>query len=209
MKQRIERQINYRSQLLSHISHDLRTPLTRIKLQVAMLKDKDAAKQMQGDVLEIEQMAISYLNFAKEEGNEKPIQCDIIKLVGESASSFKSPKIEINLQISSHEMKLRRDAFYRAFTNIIENALKHCSKKVLVKAYKRNNNIYISVDDDGPGIPKEEYKKVFQPFYKTAGSKGFGLGLAIVKTIIYSHGGRIKLYRSDLGGLKMKIKLPV
>lgn len=209
MKQRIERQINYRSQLLSHISHDLRTPLTRIKLQLAMLKDKKSAAKMQDDVLEIEQMAISYLNFAKEEGNERPMKIDVIKLIKDAAESFKSPKININLQIDSHEMKVRRDAFYRAFSNIIENALKHCRKQVLVKAYKRNSNIYLSVDDDGPGIPKDDYKKVFQPFYKTEGSKGFGLGLAIVKTIIYAHGGRIKLYRSELGGLKMKIKLPL
>lgn len=209
MKQRIERQINYRSQLLSHISHDLRTPLTRIKLQLAMLKDKSAAKDMQNDVAEIEQMAISYLNFAKEEGNEKPMQIDVISLISEVVENLKSPKIELNLQSNSHIMKIRRDAFSRAFTNIIENALKHCKETVLVKAYKRNNNIYISVDDDGSGIPKEEYNKVFQPFYKSSGSKGFGLGLAIVKTIIYSHGGRIKLYRSSLGGLKMKIKLPL
>lgn len=210
MKSRIARQINYRTELLTHISHDLRTPLTRLKLHTSMLKDKSSADEMSQDIKEMEKMIDSYLNFAKEEGNESPSKTDLVKLLSSLVNSYKDKRITFGSKVDSYILSFRSHAFKRAFQNIIENALKHCKSKVIISINESEENIIVTVDDDGKGIPKEHYKKVFKPFYKiNEKSSGFGLGLAIVKSVIYSHGGRISLSKSKLGGLKMKITLPI
>ena len=210
MKNRIARQIQYRTDLLAHISHDLRTPLTRLKLQTALLNDKTQVAEMNKDIKEMEKMIDCYLNFAKEEGNEDISKTDIVKLISKVVQSYKDERVTLILKCKSHIFSFRNNAFKRAFQNILENALKYCKSKVVVKIRKGAEHIYISVDDDGKGIPEDQYHKVFKPFYKiNEKSSGFGLGLAIVKSVIYSHGGRIYLSKSELGGLKMKIKLPL
>ena len=210
MKQRIERQINYRVEMLAHISHDLRTPLTRLKLHISLLHNYEATKEMQKDVQEMENLIVGYLNFAKEEGNEIASEFDICKELKELVIDYNNPKIRTRFQVNSLVVNMKKAAIKRSVKNLLNNALKHCNKHVKITVNKQGKNLYITVDDDGPGIPKDKHKLVFKPFYKiNMGSEGFGLGLAIVKNIIYIHGGKLRLENSPLGGLRVVARLPL
>ncbi|KIE04152.1 Signal transduction histidine kinase [Candidatus Jidaibacter acanthamoeba] len=210
MKQRIERQIKYRTELLAHISHDLRTPLTRLKLQTAMLDDKGVAEEISQDLNEMEQMVISYLDFAKGEGNEEVVETEIIALLNKTLAKFNDARLVINTSVNMQHMPLRPNAFQRAINNIIENAIKYAKSKIEVIVYKLDDNLYITVDDDGKGIEEQDRKMVFKPFQKTSNSKeGYGLGLAIVKSVVQAHGGKIKLAQSPYNGLRIILIFPI
>ena len=211
MAKRINRHLNQRSEMLSGISHDLRTPLTRLKLQLAMLNQEEVSQKMSKDIDEMEKMLNDYLQFAKSQIKEKTSKIDLINL-------FKSIKDQLNngnLLINDNdvvELRGRPSALKRSFENIIQNGLTY-GNKVVVNIQKGNNRAIITIEDDGPGVPEDQYKNVFKPFFRLDKSRslnrsGVGLGLAIVEDIINSHGGNIQLGKGKLAGLQVKISLP-
>ena len=212
MRKRILRHLNQRSEMLSGISHDLRTPLTRIKLQLAMIKDKDLSKRLSEDVDEMEKMLNEYLQFASTDAKDKTETFDLSELVENINNKYENPNI-INDFDSQIYFNGRKNLIQRCINNLIDNSLKY-GKKIVVKIKKQNSNIIISIDDDGPGIPKSEYQNIIKPFYKIDKSRSdskssVGLGLAISSDIAKSHGGDINFDKSKLGGLQVKISLPV
>ena len=210
MKQRIERQIYFRTQLLGHISHDLRTPLTRMRLNTEFIDDKAICTELNEEISNMEAVIDEYLNFAKAEGNEHTSKFDLTNTVFSIIAKYKNDIIELNAPKKDITVTLRKHAIARVLTNLLDNALKFAKSKVRVELFERYGHWYLIIEDDGIGIPESYFKKVFKPFFKiNKNSKGFGLGLAIVKSIIYSHGGRIKLSKSKLGGLQTIIKVPL
>jgi len=212
MAKRINRHLNQRSEMLSGISHDLRTPLTRLKLQLAMISQKDLSKNMSKDIDEMESMLNDYLQFAKTQTQEKTIEINLAKILNEISDSFKSTNLNILLENDKIILKGRPTSLRRSFENIIQNGLIY-GKKVEVKVQKSSNRLLIFFDDDGPGIPEDQYKNVFKPFFRLDKSRslnksGVGLGLAIVEDIINSHGGNIQLGKSKFKGLQVKVSLP-
>ncbi len=211
MAKRINRHLNQRSEMLSGISHDLRTPLTRLKLQLAMIDQKNLSKNMSKDIDEMEKMLNDYLQFAKTQAQEGTEKIILTKLFDEVESRLNND----NLQISFEEdisIEGRPLALKRSFENIIQNGLTY-GKKVVVNIKKTSNRVLINFEDDGPGIPEDQYKNVFKPFYRLDKSRslnqsGVGLGLAIVEDVINSHGGSIQLGKSKNNGLQVKIFLP-
>jgi len=212
MRKRIMRHLNQRSEMLSGISHDLRTPLTRMKLQLAFIKDEKISKKLSLDIDEMEQMLNEYLQFTSSSYLEKNINFDISKLIEHIIQKYKNNNIYPNI-ISGVYINGRKNLIERSINNLIDNSIKYANK-IHIKVSKTDNNLLITIDDDGPGIPKKEYENVFKPFYKIDKSRGeskssVGLGLSITSDIIKSHGGNILLDQSSLGGLKVKIFLPL
>ncbi len=212
MAKRINRHLNQRSEMLSGISHDLRTPLTRLKLQLAMISQKDLSKNMSKDIDEMENMLNDYLQFAKTQTQEKTTEINLAKIMNEISDSLKSNNLNILLENDEMILKGRPTSLRRSFENIIQNGLIY-GKKVEVKVQKSSNRLLIFFDDDGPGIPEDQYKNVFKPFFRLDKSRslnksGVGLGLAIVEDVINSHGGNIQLGKSKLKGLQVKVSLP-
>ena len=209
MKARIERQIRHRTQLLAHISHDLKTPLTRIRLNTEFLKSNKSSDNIKIEIKLMENIVNEYLNFAKEDGNEDLIKINIVEQLKNLIISYNSPKILFKCNIEFCYVTLKSHALNRAMNNLIDNALKYCINTIKIKLRVTSKYWFIFIDDDGLGIPSNHYKKVFQPFFKiNKNSSGFGLGLAAVKSIIYNHGGKIKLSKSSLGGLRVMLKIP-
>ena len=211
MAKRINRHLNQRSEMLSGISHDLRTPLTRLKLQLAMIDQKDLSKKMSKDIDEMESMLNDYLQFAKTQSKELTTKIQLSKLFEEISSSFNNKNFKIS-EIDGIILKGRHMALKRSFENIIQNGLTY-GNKVNVKIQKSSNRALIIFEDDGPGIPEDQYKNVFKPFFRLDKSRslnksGVGLGLAIVEDVINSHGGNIQLGKSEFNGLLVKISLP-
>ncbi len=212
MRKRILRHLNQRSEMLSGISHDLRTPLTRIKLQLAFIKDKDIVKKLSNDVDEMEKMLNEYLQFSKSNFTEKSEKFNISELINSIVKKYENPSIVVD-QENEIFFNGRKNLIKRCLNNLIDNA-SNFAKNIKVKQQKIKRNIIIFIEDDGPGIPLSEYENVFKPFYKInkgrADSKSsVGLGLSIASDIIKSHGGNIMLEDSKMGGLRVKIFLPV
>ena len=211
MAKRINRHLNQRSEMLSGISHDLRTPLTRLKLQLAMISEKDLSKSMSKDIDEMENMLNDYLQFAKTQAQESTIEVDLTKLLNEIRDSLKNENFSISVE-NKIFIKGRPLALKRSFENIIQNGLIY-GKKIYVKAQKSTNRVLIFFEDDGPGVPEDQYKNIFKPFFRLDQSRslnqsGVGLGLAIAEDVINSHGGNIQLSKSKFNGLQVKISLP-
>ncbi len=211
MRKRIIRHLNQRSEMLSGISHDLRTPLTRIKLQLAFIKDKQLSNKLSEDVIEMEKMLNEYLQFSKNRSSEKGQKFDLSKLLKDTIKKYNKKNIiaDITQNILFHGKKI---LINRCISNILDNSLKY-AKNIKVNLKKSSNNIILLIDDDGPGIPKNEYENVFKPFYKIDKSRGetkssVGLGMSIASDIVQSHGGNIKLEKSILKGLQVRITLP-
>jgi len=212
MRKRILRHLNQRTEMLSGISHDLRTPLTRMKLQIAFIKDKDLAAKLAEDINEMEKMLNEYLQFTSSSYVEKDEMFNLSELIEEIVTKYDNENIQKDL-LPRIYINGRKNLINRCLNNIIDNALKY-GNKVQIKLNKENTNIFIIIDDDGFGIPKEEYENVFKPFYKIdkgrADSKAsVGLGLSIASDIVRSHGGNIVLDKSKMNGLSVKIFLPV
>ena len=212
MAKRINRHLNQRAEMLSGISHDLRTPLTRLKLQLAMLKQKDISEKMSKDIDEMERMLNDYLQFAKTQAQESTTKVNLNSLLISIKKNFNNNKIFIKDDGKSIELTGRPTALKRSFENIIQNGLTY-GNKVFINIYRGNNRALILIEDDGPGIPEEQYKNVFKPFFRLDKSRslnqsGVGLGLAIVEDIINSHGGNVQLGNSKYKGLQVKISLP-
>ncbi len=212
MAKRINRHLNQRAEMLSGISHDLRTPLTRLKLQLAMLKQKDISESMSKDIDEMEKMLNDYLQFAKTQVQEPSTIINLNDLLLSIRNKFNNNNFTFNESSDLIELKGRLTALQRSFENIIQNGLTY-GKKVNVEIQKGNRLATILFEDDGPGIPEDQYKNVFKPFFRLDKSRslnqsGVGLGLAIVEDVINSHGGNIQLGKSKKNGLLVKISLP-
>ena len=210
MRKRIQRHLNQRNEMLSGISHDLRTPLTRMKLQIAFIKD--LAKKLTEDINEMEKMLNEYLQFTSSSYIEKDEMFNLSGLIEKIIKKYNNKNILQNL-IPRIYIDGRKNLINRCLNNIIDNALKYANK-VEINLYKKNTNLLITIEDDGPGISINEYENVFKPFYKIdkgrADSKSsVGLGLSISSDIIRSHGGSIELEKSKMGGLCVTIFLPV
>ena len=211
MRKRILRHLNQRSEMLSGISHDLRTPLTRMKLQLSFVKDKEISSKLNEDISEMEKMLNEYLQFTSSSQSEKNEIFDLSKLLNETIERYENTYITRDLA-QNILINGRKNLLKRSFNNIIDNGLKY-GKKLNVQLNKNGKNIFILIEDNGPGIPKEEYENVFKPFYKIDKGRGetkssVGLGLSIASDIIRSHGGYIKLNKSSMNGLGVKIFLP-
>jgi len=212
MAKRINRHLNQRAEMLSGISHDLRTPLTRLKLQLAMLQQKEISEKMSLDIDEMEKMLNDYLQFAKTQTQEDTVLINLNNLLSSIKNSFNNNNLILDNSAVTVELKGRPTALKRSFENLIQNGLSY-GKKVYLNIHKGNNRVTIIIEDDGPGIPEDQYKNVFKPFYRLDKSRslnqsGVGLGLAIVEDIINSHGGNVLLGKSKYNGLQVKVSLP-
>jgi len=212
MRKRITRHLNQRSEMLSGISHDLRTPLTRLKLQLSFIKDKELSKKMSLDIDEMEKMLNEYLQFTSSTYLEKDETFNISELIENIINKYDNNNISKEL-IPRIYMNGRKNLIQRSLNNIIDNSIKY-AKKINLALSKKNNNIIIIIDDDGLGIPENEHQNVFKPFYKLDKSRGdskssVGLGLSITSDIIKSHGGNILLEESPQKGLRVKVFLPL
>jgi two-component system osmolarity sensor histidine kinase EnvZ len=212
MRKRIIRHLNQRSEMLSGISHDLRTPLTRLKLQLSFIKDDELSKKMSLDIDEMEKMLNEYLQFTSSSYLEKDETFDISELIENIINKYNNSNISKELTPRVY-MNGRKNLIQRSLNNIIDNSIKYANK-INLGLSKENNNIIITIDDDGLGIPENEYQNVFKPFYKLNKSRGdskssVGLGLSITSDIIKSHGGNIVLEKSPLNGLRVRVFLPL
>ena len=212
MRKRIVRHLNQRSEMLSGISHDLRTPLTRMKLQIAFIKDKELSNKLAEDINEMEKMLNEYLQFTSSSYLEKDEQFNLSELIDNSIKKYNNKNITRDIAEGIY-LNGRKNLIQRCINNLIDNAIKY-GDKVNIELNKNNNNLFIKIEDNGPGIPENEYSNVFKPFYKIdkgrADSKSsVGLGLSIASDIVRSHGGNIKLEKSLMNGLGVKIFLPV
>ncbi len=212
MRKRILRHLNQRSEMLSGISHDLRTPLTRIKLQLAFINDKEITNKLSRDVDEMEKMLNEYLQFSRSNFTEKSEKFNLSELIMSTAKKYENKNILVN-QESEIFFSGRKNLIQRCLNNLLDNAV-NFSKNIKVTQQKVKRSVLIFVEDDGPGISSSEYENVFKPFYKVDKSRNqtkssVGLGLSITSDIIRSHGGNIELGKSEMGGLKIKIVLPV
>ena len=211
MRKRITIHLNQRSEMLSGISHDLRTPLTRLKLQLALLKQQDIAKKMSDDIDEMERMLNEYLDFASEQKHEKTETIDINQIIKNIVKKYDDKKINLKLE-EDKKINIRVNSIKRCLINLIDNGLAY-GKKVDILTKKTMQSIIIIIDDDGPGIPENEHQNVMKPFYRIDKSRnqnksGVGLGLSIANDIIRSHGGSISLEKSPLNGLRARVSLP-
>ena len=211
MRKRILRHLNQRSEMLSGISHDLRTPLTRMKLQLALIKDKNLIDRFSSDIDEMEKMLNEYLQFSSESNQEQNEQFEFNELIQNLIVKFNNDIIKFNPG-ENFNFNGRKISMQRCLNNLVENAAKFANK-IEVTFKKLKGNILITIEDDGPGIEIQERENVFKPFYKIDKSRSeksasVGLGLSISSDIIRSHGGRIELGDSKLGGLKVIIFLP-
>ena len=212
MRKRIIRHLNQRSEMLSGISHDLRTPLTRLKLQLSFIKDKELAKKMSLDIDEMEKMLNEYLQFTSSSYLEKDETFDISELIEITINKYNNSNITKEI-VPRIYINGRKNLIQRSLNNLIDNSIKY-AEKINLHLLKKDNNIIITIDDDGIGIPDKEIENVFKPFYKVDKSRGdskssVGLGLSITSDIIKSHGGNILLEKSPLNGLRVKIFLPL
>ena len=214
MRQRLQRQIQQRTEMLAGVSHDLRTPLTRMKLQLAMMGEMDGRAELEEDVAEMERMVEGYLAFARGEGSEQPEATDLPGLVDEVVGRFRRQGATIDLH---HEgeivMPLRPDAMARALGNLIGNAIRY-GGHVWVRVGRRQDAAEVLIDDDGPGIPADRREEVFKAFTRlehsrNPGTGGVGLGLTIARDIVRTHGGEVLLEDSPLGGLRARLRLPL
>jgi two-component system osmolarity sensor histidine kinase EnvZ len=214
MRDRIRRQISQRTEMLAGVSHDLRTPLTRMKLQLALMGSNPEVADLKKDVDEMERMIGGYLAFARGEGTERAVDADLVELVGDAVNDARREGAAIELAVPGQKimLPLRRDALRRALANIIGNARRYATR-IEVSMRARGHGVDVIIDDDGPGIPVEQREDVFRPFFRLDSSRnpetgGTGLGLAIARDIVRTHGGEVTLHDSPLGGLRAVLRLP-
>jgi len=212
MRDRIRRQIAQRTEMLAGVSHDLRTPLTRMKLQLALLEDSEETEELRADVGEMETMIDAYLAFARGEGGEIPVRTDMVLLLREVIDGQPGRDRVAFRADEPIELTVRPSTMKRCLGNLIGNALRY-GKNVRVEAGWRQRALTVVIDDDGPGIPPESREDVFRPFFRLEASRnvstgGVGLGLSIALDIAHGHGGNISLEDCPMGGLRVVLTLP-
>ena len=212
MMKRINRHLSQRSEMLSGISHDLRTPLTRLKLQLAMMEKKELAKKMTNDIDEMEKMLNDYLQYSKSQVEENSSKIDINFMLEEILRNYDKNRYELTSK-DTIIIEGRKNLIKRCILNLISNGLSY-GDQITIEIKKSMNWAIIIIEDNGPGIPKNEYSNVFKPFYRIDKSRGLnksgvGLGLSIARDIIKSHGGNISLSESRFKGLQVKVSLPL
>jgi two-component system osmolarity sensor histidine kinase EnvZ len=213
MQKRIERQIEQRTTMLNGVSHDLRTLLTRFKLQLALLKNSPQTEDMVRDVDEMQHMLEDYLAFARGDIGEAPLTINFEEFLHGLRKDHAASEKTLTMDFSGEsQVTLRPKAFKRCIDNLIANALRHANK-VQVHVTHENGYLTVDVEDNGPGIPESKREEVFRPFYRLDDARnqdegGTGLGLAIARDIATSHGGDISLSKSALGGLKAGVRIP-
>ena len=213
MQERILRFLIQRTEMLAGVSHDLRTPLTRLRLALAMLPAQEELRpevgEMTADVEEMERMIGGYLAFARGEGTEQVQEVDLSAVLEEIASRARRAGAHVELHAPPGlTLLLRPDAVRRAITNLVDNARHHARRIALSGLPQSGRLVQVTIDDDGPGIPTDRRESVFRPFESGAPGRT-GLGLTIARDIVRAHGGDIVLEDSPLGGLRARIQLPV
>lgn len=214
MRRRIKRQIDQRTEFLAGVSHDLRTPLTRMKLQLAMLGDGPEVENLASDVTEMQQMVEGYLAFVRGEGTEQPQTTDLAALLEDIALQMRRAGSIVRLDTDpAIVLDVRREALRRCLANLIGNAARH-ARTVSVNARARERTVEIVIDDDGPGIPEDSREAVFRPFHRIDAARGpdtggVGLGLTIARDVVRNHGGELTLEDSPMGGLRARLWLPL
>jgi two-component system osmolarity sensor histidine kinase EnvZ len=214
MRIRLQRSIQQRTEMLAGVSHDLRTPLTRMKLSLAMLPDSPETKELDDDLGDMQRMIEGYLAFARGEGDEEPAPCDLSEILEDVAAGARRDNADVSMDWQGDmNVVLRPIAIKRCITNLVSNALRH-GTRAEIRAMRGKTSVEITVDDDGPGIPEERREDVFRPFVRLDESRnvdtgGSGLGLTIARDIARSHGGDVSLGTSPLGGLRVVVRLPV
>jgi two-component system osmolarity sensor histidine kinase EnvZ len=214
MKNRIQRYVDQRTTLLASVSHDLRTPLTRLKLELALAEPGARVEEMKRDLAEMEHMIDEYLAFARGEGGEALERIAIAPLLGEVSEGAVRAGAEVKVAADAAlAATVRPNAIKRALSNLVMNAAAH-GERVEVEAHATpTGGVEIIIDDDGPGIPPDRFEEAFTPFgrldeARNQNEKGVGLGLAIARDVARGHGGEVTLDRSPLGGLRAVIRLP-
>ena len=213
MRDRIQRQISQRTEMLAGVSHDLRTPLTRMKLALELVGDGIAVDELKADVADMEKMIQGYLEFARGEGSEAPIEVDLQGFLDDIVASARRDGRSISLTAPvEYRLLLRPNAMKRCVANLVSNACRHGSH-VWLTALPGRGAVDIMIDDDGPGIPAEQREAVFRPFFRLDPSRsittgGVGLGLTIARDVARGHGGDLTLETSPQGGLRARLHLP-
>ena len=217
MRKRILRQLTQRTEMLAAVSHDLRTPLTRMKLELEMLKSNelhaDDIKALKDDVEDMARVVDGYLAFARGEGQESITPTDLGNILHEVGNRATSGHVRIDIELERPiTMPLRPVAIRRCISNLVENAVRYAGW-IGIRATAEGDQVWIAIDDDGPGVPASQREAVFKPFFRLDPSRnphtgGVGLGLAIARDIVLSHGGDIQLHDSPAGGLRVLIRLP-
>ncbi len=216
MRERIINHIKQRTEMLAGIGHDLKTPLTRMNLQIALLDDKQASQNLNRDVEEMNEMLDAYLAFAKGEEEELLILTDLgelLKAIVKLSKINTKSKIKLDI-ITPIKTKVKPLSLKRAIVNLVDNASNFAKKHIHISLEKQESNAFISIEDDGPGIPDKNKEEVFKAFYRLdpsrlSNSGNTGLGLTITRDIVRGHGGEIHLYNSKLGGLKARLRIPI
>jgi two-component system osmolarity sensor histidine kinase EnvZ len=214
MRSRIKRQITQRTEMLAGVSHDLRTPLTRMKLQLALLEPSPEVADLQRDVAEMERMIEGYLAFARGQESEPAVDTDLGELLNDMVKDVRRQGSDVELQIESGVvLPLRVQAFRRGLGNLLTNALRY-GRHVMISMRRAGGSVEIAVDDDGPGIPAAHRDDVFRPFVRIDPSRnpasgGVGLGLTIALDVMRGHGGDVILDQAPMGGLRALVRLPI
>jgi two-component system osmolarity sensor histidine kinase EnvZ len=217
MRERIERFVQQRTDMLAGISHDIKTPLTRMRLQLAMMKRDPDIVALEGDIAEMERMLNEYLDFARGAAGEAAANTDLAVLAADAvADAGRAADARHRIMLTAVEpvhLTVRRNALKRCVGNLLENAVKY-GKFVQVQLYRKGDRVELAVDDNGPGIPQERREEAFRPFHRLDDGRnlqagGVGLGLAVARDIARAHGGDVRLEDSPLGGLRAVIWLPV
>ncbi len=214
MKIRLGRSLQQRTEMLAGVSHDLRTPLTRMKLSLALLAESPETKELGDDVRDMERMIEGYLAFARGEGDEEPIPSDLSEILQDVVSGARRDNADVVVETEGDmHVELRPVAMKRCLANLVSNALRH-GTQVELRATRGRTSVEITVDDNGPGIPPDKYEDVFRPFLRLDESRnvdtgGVGLGLTIARDVARSHGGDVTLASAPLGGLRVVVRIPI
>ena len=214
MRDRIRRHIEERTRMLAGVSHDLRTPLTRMRLQLAMMDKSDDIDNLLEDVTEMERMVNGYLDFARGGDKEKAQPTDMMPFVSDTLDGLKKNGLPVHFDCASSViMDIRRNDFKRCLWNLVTNAGRY-GTQINVSMTASNKLLKIAVEDNGPGIPEEKREDVFKAFFRLDESRnsetgGIGLGLTITRDIVTAHGGKISMEDSPLGGLKVVMSFPI